>query len=85
MRTLVDLEMGEQVEIDQILPGSQETLSRRLKELGWLEGSRIELVRQAPFGGDPLAFRCRGTVIALRRYEAQQVRVRSVGLAKVSS
>lgn len=48
-------------------------LAARLMEMGLLEGSAIELVHEAPFGGDPIAVRVRGALIALRRGEANQV------------
>lgn len=48
---------------------------RRLLEMGLLEGSQVELVHEAPFGGDPVAVRVRGALIALRRDEANLVDV----------
>jgi len=50
-------------------------LARRLLEMGLLEGSRVEVLHQAPFGGDPVAVRVRGTLIALRRNEANLIEV----------
>jgi ferrous iron transport protein A len=50
-------------------------LVRRLLEMGMLEGSRVEVLHQAPFGGDPLAIRVRGSIIALRRNEANHIEV----------
>jgi ferrous iron transport protein A len=50
-------------------------LVRRLLEMGLLEGSRVEVLHQAPFGGDPLAIRVRGSIIALRRNEANHIEV----------
>ncbi len=48
---------------------------KRLMALGFLEGSVAEVVHQAPFGGDPVAVRVRGTLLALRRQEANAVEV----------
>lgn len=48
-------------------------ISARLMEMGLLEGSRVEVAHEAPFGGDPIAVRVRGALIALRRNEANQV------------
>ncbi len=48
---------------------------QRLMALGFLEGSVAEVVHQAPFGGDPVAVRVRGTLLALRRQEANAVEV----------
>lgn len=50
-------------------------LTQRLMELGMIEHSRVEVVHVAPFGGDPIAVRVRGAVIALRRSEANRVEV----------
>jgi ferrous iron transport protein A len=43
--------------------------------MGFLEGSMAEIVHEAPFGGDPLAIRVRGTLLALRRHEANTIEV----------
>ncbi len=48
---------------------------QRLMAMGFLEGSIAEVVHEAPFGGDPLAVRVRGTLLALRRQEANAVEV----------
>jgi ferrous iron transport protein A len=48
-------------------------LVARLMEMGLLEGSPVELMHQAPFGGDPIAVRVRGALIALRRGEANLI------------
>ena len=50
-------------------------LVRRLLEMGLLEGSLVEVIHEAPFGGDPVAVRVRGSLIALRRQEANAVEV----------
>jgi ferrous iron transport protein A len=50
-------------------------LMRRLLEMGVLVGARVEVLHQAPFGGDPLAIRVRGSIIALRRNEANHIEV----------
>lgn len=52
-----------------------EDLTRRLLEIGLLEGSLVELVHEAPFGSDPIAVRVRGALIALRRSEANEIQV----------
>ena len=51
---------------------------RRLLDLGITPGTRIEVSLDNPFG-DPRAFRLRGTVIALRKDQADQILVRSIG------
>ncbi len=55
------------------LPGAE--LERRLIELGFVEGAKVELLHQGLFGGDPIAVRVAATTIALRRREAMAVMV----------
>ena len=54
--------------IDSQLGASE--ICARLMEMGLLEGSLVEVVHEAPFGGDPIAVRVRGALIALRRNDA---------------
>jgi ferrous iron transport protein A len=53
------------------LPGPE--LERRLIELGFVEGAKVELLHQGLFGGDPIAVRVAASTIALRRREAMAV------------
>jgi Fe2+ transport system protein FeoA len=53
-------------------------IRRRLLEMGFLEGSRVEIVHEAPFGKDPIAVKVRGALLALRREEANHVEIREV-------
>ena len=83
--------MSDSKRLGELSPGQRGTITRvglqtetaqsteitqRLLEMGLLEGSDVELVYQAPFGGDPIAVRVRGALIALRRNEANQVEMR---------
>ena len=45
-------------------------LERRLIEMGFVEGARIEVLHQGLFGRDPIAVRVNETTVALRRREA---------------
>lgn len=56
--------------------GGPVELRNRLLEMGFLEGATIELLHEAPFGRDPIAVRVRGSVLALRRNEANSIEVR---------
>jgi DtxR family transcriptional regulator, Mn-dependent transcriptional regulator len=47
---------------------------RRLLDLGFVPGTAIEVEMVSP-GGDPTAYRLRGTVIALRRIQAGLIRI----------
>lgn len=50
-------------------------LSRRLLEIGFFPGARVEVVAAQWPGDDPMAVRVGGSTFALRRREAQLVRV----------
>jgi len=80
MKKLGEMKTGESGKITKVLeaPGeSGAAITRRLLEMGFLEGSMVELLHQAPFGGDPVAVRVRGALIALRRNEANLIEVTS--------
>lgn len=49
-------------------------LARRLMEMGLVGGTKISVVRAAPFG-DPIEVLVRGYHLTLRRAEAAQIRV----------
>ena len=53
-------------------------LERRLLELGFVEGARVELIHEGLFGRDPIAVRVADTTIALRRREAMAIVVRPI-------
>ena len=57
------------------LQGPEPTL-RRLMEMGLVEEAYVEMIHEAPFGGDPVAIKVRGGLLALRRKEAQMVSIR---------
>lgn len=50
-------------------------LIQRLLDLGFTKGSPVEVVHEAPFGGDPFAVRIRGMLIGMRREEADFIEV----------
>lgn len=50
-------------------------LRRRLLEMGFCNGVRVELIRRAPLG-DPIEFRLRGYLLSLRNEQAQHVLVK---------
>jgi Fe2+ transport system protein FeoA len=52
-----------------------DVIVRRLMELGFINGSLVEVRHQAPIMKDPIAVLVRGMVVALRRYEADLVTV----------
>jgi ferrous iron transport protein A len=50
-------------------------LERRLIELGFVEGARVEILHQGLFGRDPIAVRVNEATVALRRQEAASILV----------
>ena len=51
------------------------TVSRRLIELGFVPGERVQVIEEIWPGGDPIAVRVGSSVFALRRREARDVLV----------
>jgi len=51
-------------------------LERRLLELGFVEGARIELLHEGLFGRDPIALKVDDMRVALRRHEAASLTIR---------
>jgi Fe2+ transport system protein FeoA len=75
--SLADLPVGQQAEIVSI--DCERSLSRRLMEMGLLPGTRVRLVRAAPFG-DPIELRVRNYSLSVRRAEAAKIAVTSEGM-----
>ncbi len=70
--TLDMLKIGSAATITKIY--SRDADRRRLFDLGILPGTRIENVMPSPLG-DPVAYRIRSAVVALRREQAQLIEV----------
>ena len=52
---------------------SEVELERRLIELGFVEGARVEVLHEGIVGGDPIAVRVENVNIAVRRREAMAI------------
>ena len=50
-----------------------DAIARRLRELGFVAGERVEVVATGPFGAEPLLVQIGYTRFALRRSEAARV------------
>ena len=72
MKSASQLKFGEKVIIKKI--DSSHPSSRRILEIGFTPGQEIELITSSIFN-DPLAFSIRGALIALRRNEADCIKV----------
>jgi ferrous iron transport protein A len=53
--------------------GPNDSIARRLRELGFVAGERVEVVASGPFGAEPLLIQVGFTRFALRRSEAARV------------
>jgi len=71
-RTLGEARTGEEVRVVAV-EGEWER-RQRLMTLGLVPGTRVKVVRRSPLG-DPVLYRVRSTLIALRREDALGVRV----------
>jgi len=71
-RRLADLRPGEVSEVKGLSPAIRGPERNRLLDLGFVPGSPIELGFEGPFVS-PAAYRVRGSLIALRREQAEQV------------
>jgi DtxR family Mn-dependent transcriptional regulator len=69
------LRAGEAAEVVQISPAVQGPQRRRLLDLGLLPGTRV-VAELLSASGDPMAYRIRGALIALRRLQAQGIYIR---------
>ncbi|ALN64531.1 putative ferrous iron transport protein A [Lysobacter antibioticus] len=58
---------------DQI---ANDTIARRLRELGFVSGERVEVVAAGPLSAEPLLVQVGYTRFALRRSEAARVQVK---------
>ena len=52
-------------------------LRRRLLDLGFVPGVAVKSERKSPFG-DPMAYKVRGAIIALRREETETISVTEI-------
>jgi ferrous iron transport protein A len=75
---LTDLPHRTAAVVDEVLDlSANDTIARRLRELGFIAGERVEIVAAGPFGAEPLLVQVGFTRFALRRAEADRVRLRA--------
>ncbi len=72
---LSDLGQGSCAEVIELGPECTGFSRRRLLDLGLTPGASVQVALENTFG-DPRAFRIRGTMIALRKQQAEQVWIR---------
>ena len=59
-----------------------DSIARRLRELGFVNGERVEVMAAGPVSAEPLLVQIGFTRFALRRSEAARVRVQANGSGK---
>jgi DtxR family transcriptional regulator, Mn-dependent transcriptional regulator len=75
--TLTNLNPGESGKVVEITPRMRGVERRRLMDLGVLPGTVIQAEMGSP-SGDPMAYRVRGALIALRSTQADLIRINRV-------
>jgi len=70
---LCDMTIGERATVTGV--HSQGSIRRRLQDIGIIEGTDVECLMKSPLG-DPTAYLVKGAVIALRREQAEEIKVR---------
>lgn len=76
-RRLSDLRAGEKGKVALISRASRGIERRRFMDLGILPGTLIAAELESP-GGDPVAYRVRGALLALRRDQAQHILIKDL-------
>jgi len=66
------LEVGQNARICNLL--TNDSMRRRLQDIGFIEGANVECVRKGP-SGDPIAYLIKGAVIALRNEDSLKILV----------
>ncbi len=73
-KSLCNLRRGERATVLGLLPACRGAERRRLLDLGFVAGTPVGIEIISPMG-DPVGYRVRGTVIALRREQAGFIRI----------
>ena len=91
-RSLASLHKGDRGTVSRVLgddaevgDGTGATVVMRLVEIGFVPGEPLEVIAEVRPGGDPIAVRIGGSCFALRRREAEAVRVLPAGPQSATS
>ena len=79
---LSELRPGQQATVQAIL--SRHEIKRRLEDLGLTAGCKVTCVFSA-YSKDPIAYRVRGTLLALRKKDARNILIVEGGIANEES
>lgn len=73
---LSNLSPGDEGVVDTVNDaGPDDTVARRLRDLGFVAGESVRLAARGPLGGEPLLVQVGFTRFAMRRSEAARVRL----------
>ncbi len=76
--TLTDLPVRTLATVDTVVEqGENDSIARRLRELGFIAGEEVQIVASGPLGAEPLLVQIGFTRFALRRSEAARVRLQA--------
>jgi ferrous iron transport protein A len=73
---LAVLPVGRMAEVVHV--GTEGPIRNRLLDLGLVPSTVVEAVGKSP-AGDPVAYKIRGAIIALRAEESRQIKIRFIG------
>ena len=76
-KVLSDLEIDDVAIIEGFLDNMDLSMRRRLLEIGFIPGTKIECLLISPFQ-DPKAYRIRNTLIAIRKEDSQKIKIKEV-------
>lgn len=75
---LTELSRGACAIVDHVADAhAADAVAGRLRDLGFVDGEPVRIVAVAPWGADPVLVQIGSTRFALRRAEADRVRVRA--------
>lgn len=57
---------------------TDESMQRRLWDLGFTRGTKVTAIQKSP-SGDPVAYRVRGTIFAIRNKDAESIEITTEG------
>lgn len=76
--TLRDLEKHQSAIVTGFSADSSD-LETRLREIGFAEGDKVEIMHVGTFGRNPISVKLNGTLIAMRKREAAAVQIELEG------
>lgn len=72
VKSLLDVNAGDEVTIVKYNDGGNTDLKRHLLGMGFVRGSKIKIQKVAPLG-DPIEFKIKGYDVYLRKEEAKNI------------